>query len=114
MLTDDEKRFMEYWEKNRERHARLSYQLLSGLPLGAVFSLPIVINFILGRFWYKRADAVGISQFNPMVLVVAILAISVFIAVFNKKFKWDQNEQKFLELKSRQRREMAEDKDISI
>lgn len=105
MLTDDEKRFMAYWEKNRDRHGRLSYQLMSGLPMGAIFSLPIVINFILGRFWYKRADAVGISQFNPMVLVLAVLLISVFIAVFNKKFKWDQNEQKFLELKSKERRE---------
>jgi hypothetical protein len=110
MLTDDEKRFLAFWEKNRERHGRLSYQLLSGLPLGALFSLPILVNFILGRFWYKRADAVGISQFNPMVLVFAILLISVFIAVFNKKFKWDQNEQKFLELKSREAREAKMDK----
>lgn len=105
MLTDDEMRFLAYWEKNRERHSRLSYQLLAGLPLGALFSLPIVVNFFLGRFWYKRADAVGISQFNPLVLVVAVLLISVFIAVFNKRFKWDQNEQKFLELKSKERTE---------
>ena len=114
MLTDDEKRFLVYWEKNRERHGQLSYQLLAGLPLGGLFSLPIFINFLLGRFWYKRADAVGISQFNPMVLVVAIVLITLFIGVFNKKFKWDQNEQKYLELKSKERSGDGLNKELPI
>ena len=99
MLTDDEKRFLAWWEKNRDKHSQVSYQLLSGLPLGILFSLPIILNFLLGRFWYKRADAVGISQFNPAVLVLAVIAISVFTGFFNKKSKWDQNEQKYLELR---------------
>ncbi len=105
MLTDDEKRFMAYWEKNRENQKKLSYQLLSGLPLGGLFSLPIILNFLLGRFWYKRADAVGISQFNPFVLVIAVVLITVFIGFFNKQFKWDQNEQKYLELKQKAARQ---------
>jgi hypothetical protein len=103
MLTDDEKRFLEFWEKNRDRHAGLRYQLLAGLPLGSLFALPILLNFFLSRFWYRRADAVGTSQFNPMVLVLAVLIISVFIGFFYKKFRWDQNEQKFKELKYKER-----------
>ncbi len=114
MLTDDERRFLVFWEKNRERHGRLGYQLMAGLPWGALFSLPIFLNFLLGRFWYKRADAVGISQFNPLVLVVAVVLISVFIAVFNKKFKWDQNEQKYLELKSKEREGDRLNKELPI
>ncbi len=105
LYTDDEKKFIEYWEQNRERQASLSYQLLFGLPFGFLFSIPILINFLLGRFWYKRADAVGMSQFNPIVLVLAILIISIFIALINRKFRWEKLEQQYLELQARKQNE---------
>lgn len=105
LYTDDEKKFIEYWEQNRERQASLSYQLLFGLPFGFLFSIPILINFLLGRFWYKRADAVGMSQFNPIVLVLAILIISIFIALLNRKFRWEKLEQQYLELQARKQNE---------
>jgi hypothetical protein len=105
LYTEDEIKFIAYWEQNRERQASLSYQLLFGLPFGFLFSIPILINFLLGRFWYKRADAVGMSQFNPIVLVLAILIISVFIALLNRKFRWEKLEQQYLELQARKQRE---------
>ena len=105
LYTEDEIKFIAYWEQNRERQASLSYQLLFGLPFGFLFSVPILINFLLGRFWYKRADAVGMSQFNPIVLVLAILIISIFIALLNRKFRWEKLEQQYLELKARKREE---------
>lgn len=105
LYTDDEKKFIEYWEQNRERQASLSYQLLFGLPFGFLFSIPILINFLLGRFWYKRADAVGMSQFNPIVLVLAIIIISIFIALLNRKFRWEKLEQQYLELQARKQNE---------
>jgi hypothetical protein len=105
LYTDDEKKFIEYWEQNRERQASLSYQLLFGLPFGFLFSIPILINFLFGRFWYKRADAVGMSQFNPIVLVLAILIISIFIALLNRKFRWEKLEQQYLELQARKQNE---------
>ncbi|MEY2836477.1 MAG: hypothetical protein RLZZ557_2139 [Bacteroidota bacterium] len=101
--TPDEEKFMVYWEANREQQGRLSVQLLFGLPYGILFSIPILVNFLLGRFWYKRADAVGLSQFNPLVLVVAVILISVFIALLNRKFRWEKLEQQYLELKARSR-----------
>ena len=105
LYTEDEIKFIAYWEQNRERQASLSYQLLFGLPFGFLFSIPILINFLLGRFWYKRADAVGMSQFNPMVLVLAILIISVFTALLNRKFRWEKLEQQYLELQARKQGE---------
>lgn len=101
MLTEEERKFVDYWAKNRERQATLRYQLMFGFPLGVLVSLPLLINFIFGRFWYKRADAVGSSQFNPLVLIFAVLLISVFVAIFYKKFQWERNEQRFLELTRR-------------
>jgi hypothetical protein len=101
LYTEDEKKFIEYWEENREYQSTIKYQLLFGLPFGLLFSLPILINFLLGRFWYKRADAVGLSQFNPVVLVLAIMIISVFIALVNRKFRWEKLENQYLELIAR-------------
>ena len=98
----DEQKFLTYWEENRDREGRLSVQLLFGLPYGLLFSIPIIVNFLLGRFWYKRADAVGISQFNPVVLILAVLLIALFIAVINRKFRWEKLENQYIELKSRE------------
>jgi hypothetical protein len=103
LYTEDEKKFIDYWEKNRAYQATITYQLLFGLPIGFLFSLPILVNFLLGKFWYKRADAVGLSQFNPIVLVLAILIIAVFIAIVNRKFRWEKLEQQYLELLARQK-----------
>ena len=98
-ISDDEQKFLDYWEENRERQAKLSYQLMVGLPFGFLFSLPVIINFFLGKFWYKRADAVGISQFNPVVLILAVFIIAVFVAIISRKFRWERLEQQYREIK---------------
>jgi len=73
-----------------------------GLPIGILFSVPLLVNFFLGKFWYKRADAVGISQFSPTVLVVAVLLITVFVALLNRKFRWEKLEQQYLEIRAKE------------
>ncbi len=102
--TPDELKFMEYWEREREKQKKLLVQLMFGLPIGILFAVPIIINFILGRFWYKRADAVGLSQFSPTVLLIAVLLIAVFTALINRRFRWEKLEQQYLELKHRGRK----------
>lgn len=97
MLSEQEKAFIVYWEQNRARQKRIFYQLLVGLPLGLLLALPIIINYLSG--WNQRAVMIGNAQSNPMVLIVAVLAIAVFFAIFNKRHKWEMNEQRYLELK---------------
>ena len=99
--TDDELKFMAYWEQNRLKEKRLITQLTYGLPIGVIFAVPILVNFLLGRFWYKRADAVGLSQFSPTVLIIAVSLISIFVAVLNRKFRWEKLENQYLSLKNR-------------
>ena len=105
MLSDEEERFIAYWNENRENEKRTLKQWLVGLPLGLLFGIPIFINFFSG--WYKRATMIlnsGISnrEFNPLVLMIAVLLIISFIAIFSKRHKWEMNEQKYLELKAKQ------------
>ncbi|MBS1915528.1 MAG: hypothetical protein JST87_04575 [Bacteroidetes bacterium] len=97
MLTEDEERFILYWEQNRDRQKRTFRQLLVGIPIGLLFAVPIFVNFVSG--WYKRADMVSNTQeFNPAVLLVALLLIIGFIAIFSKKHQWDMREQHYREL----------------
>lgn len=96
MLTEKEETFIIYWEKARKRQKKLFYQLLVGLPIGLLFGFFIIMNFYAG--WYKRADMIANSRFNPIVLYVAVVIIAVFFAIFSKKFQYDQLEQKYKEL----------------
>ncbi|MBC8035515.1 MAG: hypothetical protein H7Y03_15300 [Chitinophagaceae bacterium] len=103
MLSDDEKRFILYWEKNREKEKRVFRQLMIGLPIGVLFGIAIAINFSLG--WYKRAQYVANSKFNPVILVIAVFCIAAFVAIFSKRHKWEMNEQRYLEFKAKRDKE---------
>ncbi len=96
MLTPSEEEFLVWWPANRNRQKKLMYQLMVGLPFGLILGVIIIANFFSG--WYKRADMIANSSFNPMVLYLAALIIAVFFAVFSKKFQWDQQEQRYKEL----------------
>ncbi|MBS1600126.1 MAG: hypothetical protein JST75_18005 [Bacteroidetes bacterium] len=101
MLTDEEKKFIDYWEKNRDKQKKTFRQLLFGIPIGLIFALPILLNFASG--WYKRAGMmINTTDFNPVVLLVAIFLIIGFIAIFSKRHKWEQNDQFYKELKARE------------
>ena len=92
---------MDYWEKNRDKQKRVVRQFLLGIPAGLLFVIPIVINFSSG--WYKRAGMMtNTSDFNPGVLIVALLLITGFIAIFSRRHRWEQNEQAYKELRARE------------
>lgn len=96
MLTEDEKRFVAYWENNRSGRKKLLKQLMIGLPLAVVLVIAIFVNFFSG--WYKRAEMVLRSHTSLiLVVVVAALLIAVFVAIFSAKHQWDQNEQRYRE-----------------
>ena len=101
MLTEDELLFVDYWEKNRVKESKLFYQVLRGIPLGLLFSLPVLLMLFSGRFWYKRADIQMQTRLSPAILVIAIFLITLFFAVFYRRFQWDRKEQQYKELKAK-------------
>lgn len=103
MLDTKEKLFVDYWELRRLVEKRLVYQLMTGLPVGLLFSLPILFILFTGRYWFKRADMIANSQMSPVLLVVAVLIISAFVAVFYKRHQWEMKEQQYRELMERER-----------
>ena len=104
MLTQREKDFIRYWEANRLRRKKVVRQFLVGIPIGLLFVIPIVINFSSG--WYSRADMEARSaDFNPVVLLIALLLIVGFTAIFYQRHQWDQYEQHYRELLARRLKE---------
>jgi hypothetical protein len=96
MVTEQEKLFIDYWDKNRDKQKKWFYQLAIGLPLGLVFGLPILLS-VLFHDWYKQMIYISPSQIT--VILIGILGITVFFALFRMKFKWEENEQLYKELK---------------
>jgi hypothetical protein len=106
MLTEDEKKFLKYWELNREKEKNTFYQLRSGLPIGLILGVAILINFASG--WYQRANMVAFSQSTPIALIFAIVIIALFCAIFFKRHKWEMNEQRYKILLQRKELENKE------
>jgi hypothetical protein len=104
MLTDDEKSFIIYWEKNRDKEKKIFTKFMYGSPYGLMFALPILIAVIF-HGWYK--NMVYISPTLITLIIIAVIAIAVFYTLFSMQFKWDRNEQIYKELKFRQSKEEA-------
>ena len=99
-MTEEEKSFISYWEANRDKQKRFFKQLAIGLPAGAIFGIALFLNFIVG--WSKQASILlrSYPHYRSLILVllIAVIMIVVFIAVFSVKVRWERNEQRYKEL----------------
>ena len=98
MLSAKEKAFIDYWKANRDKERKLLWKLLIGIPAGLLFTVPILLFMFTGQFWYKRAIAVANTQLNPAVMILAIILITLFIAIFHKRHQWEMKDQLYQEL----------------
>jgi cbb3-type cytochrome oxidase subunit 3 len=96
MLSEEEEKFLLYWEQNRTKKKSIRSQLSMGLPIGLLIGVGILLNFVSG--WYTRANMVANSQSTPLVIIIAIILIALFCSVFYKRHKWEMDEQRYLEL----------------
>ena len=111
MLTENEKQFLKYWEENRLREKNWKYQLLTGLPLGLLFALPILLLLMSAKLWYARAEMQANTIVNPVVLIIAVLLIAFFMAFFYKSHRWEMKEQMYQSLKAREQQEKPAEPD---
>ncbi len=108
MLTPEEEKFLAWWPENSEAQKTSRRPLFTGLSAGFVLGISIVIMLASG--WDKRATMVANSKLSSVVLVVAIVIISVVMAFLYRKFRWEMQEQRYLELKARKFAELRKEK----
>jgi len=106
MLTQEEEKFILYWEKYRDNKAKIFRQFLMGLGIGLAIGIAVIVSVISN--WYKRATMVANTQLNPSVLLIAVLVISFFIAFFYKRYKWEMNEQHYIELLAKKKKQQKQ------
>ena len=103
MFSKEEQDFIKYWGENRVKRKRFVKQIALGLPFGVLFAVAMFLNFTSG--WDKRVESITKTypSFKSLIIVllIAILAIVVFISVFSAKVKWEKYEQRYRELLSR-------------
>lgn len=104
MFSQKEKEFIEHWEKVREKESRFLSKLGRGLPMAILFGLPIILSliavYILSPEWYTKISMAASGSLNT--LLIAVIITILFFSYFRMHFKWEMNEQLYLELKSRQ------------
>ncbi|MCU7550359.1 hypothetical protein OCK74_14655 [Chitinophagaceae bacterium LB-8] len=104
MLSKEEKDFLIYWEANRLNNKRFLRQFSIGLPIGVFLVAAVFVNILSG--WYKKADMIIRSNSSILVtILVALVGIAIFLTIFSSRYKWEQNEQRYLELKEKEKRE---------
>jgi predicted anti-sigma-YlaC factor YlaD len=100
MLTNDENKFLAHWAVQRTKKRRAGFNV--GFPLGVLMVLGIFINIVTG--WHKQAAAALRSDSSTiLVIVLAAVAIVVFMSVFASRYQWEQKEQRYQELLAKQK-----------
>lgn len=91
MLTPEEEKFVSYWEMERQNKQRFLRRFSIGLPLFALLAVVFFANFLSG--WYAKADK-ELRRHSSLIIVilVAVIAIAVFVAIFTARQRFEQNE----------------------
>ena len=103
MLSEKDKDFIIYWEKEKERRSTFSAKLIDGLPMAALFCVPILL-FIAAVYLFFPEWYTKISSRLPgsiTTIVIAVIICILFFSYFRMQFKWESNEQLYRELKQK-------------
>jgi membrane protein YdbS with pleckstrin-like domain len=104
MLTKQEQEFLHYWQQNRLLKKKFLKQFSIAIPIGVVMVVAFLINVLSG--WYKKADMVLRGNSSVVVVIlIAVVGIIFFITYFSGNYKWEQNEQRYQELKVKEAKE---------
>jgi membrane protein YdbS with pleckstrin-like domain len=83
-------------QRTGKRKEQAAVLFLLGLSGG--FAIGIAMILVLESGWYTRANMEANSRLSSVILLIAILIISFFMAFFYRKFRWEMQEQRYLEL----------------
>ncbi len=109
MLTVEEKKFVQFWEQNRENYGKFTSKLIRGIPMASIFALPILL-LVLSVYlflpeWYMKISKTSSQTF--FVVVIAVFLVVLFYAFARMHFKWEMNDQLYQELKMKEKRANA-------
>lgn len=101
MLKKEEDEFFERWTTQRLVYKNAARPFFIGLSAGISIGIAILLSIYLG--WYQRANIELNSNMNPFVFLIAIIAISIFMAYIYRNYQWEKNEQRYLSILARKK-----------
>jgi hypothetical protein len=122
MLSEKDKAFMARWETVREVEGTFRHKFLSGLPMSMLFGLPILLFFAAVKIFFPSwfttathrssevvvpemtAQFMTLSAGNVIMAFIAVVATVLFFSYFRMHYKWENNEQLYRELKSKEKK----------
>jgi hypothetical protein len=103
MLSEQEIKFLQYWEQHRETENTFVRKLTGGLPMALIFSMPIVLSVVVVRLflpeWYTKISKTSPGTF--ITIIFAMIIVALFYSFFRMQYKWEMNEQLYKELKAK-------------
>ncbi|MFN8251334.1 MAG: hypothetical protein U0V75_05575 [Ferruginibacter sp.] len=123
MLSEKDRAFIKRWEAEREMASSFKHKLLAGLPMALLFALPILLFFAIVKIFFPSwfatathrstevvvpemtAQFMTLSAGNVIMAFIAVIVVAVFFSYFRMHYKWENNEQLYKELKSREKKE---------
>jgi hypothetical protein len=103
MLTEKETDFLQYWSQQHLTGKKDLKDFLKGLSKGLLIGIGIAVTIMIG--WYKRANMELNAQLSPFIFLIAVIAISVFMAFIYQNYQWEIKDQYFLELMAKKKKE---------
>ena len=105
MLSEQEIKFLQYWEQHRETENTFVRKLTGGLPMALIFSMPIVLSIVVVRLflpeWYTKISKTTPGTF--ITIIFAMIIVALFYSFFRMQYKWEMNEQLYKELKAKEK-----------
>ena len=109
MLAEKEQAFLRHWEKERVKRVSMLNRILSGLPMAALFSMPVLLLvfavYLFFPEWYTRISNSLPSTF--LSVVIAVFLTMIFFSYFRMQYKQEMNEQLYQELLNKIKKEEA-------
>lgn len=112
MLSHENEAFLTWWSQNREKEKTSTRPFLVGLSTGFAIGAGVIITLQSG--WYTRANMEANSKLSSIVLLLAIMLVSFFMAFFYRKFRWEMQEQRYQELLAAKKRAEKQDSSSHI
>ncbi len=95
----DDEQFVAFWKENSLKQKNSAKTFMLGLSSGFAIGVCVIIAILTN--WYQRATMIANSKMSVLVLFIAILIISVFIAFVYRNFKWEMQDQRYQEIMAR-------------
>src|SRR5690606_32828574 len=99
-LTKEEKEFIAFWEKEKDRQKKWTYLLFHNLQIGILFGAPIALFFMLEAPRHRSL----ITHTDLVLIMTCIVLIVCFYAIFRGYSKWDASNSHYQILKMKEDR----------